>query len=301
MAHLHSHSHSHEPVHRAHSEQKILAAFLINLFFALFEAVGGLLSGSIAILSDSLHDLGDAASLLVSYVCEKKSRRKADLQYTFGYTRYSLIGGIFLSVVLICGSVLVIEHSVTRLLHPTPVSYDTMLVFAAVGFFANTVAVVLTHGKGSLNQKAVNLHLWEDVVGWAAVLLSAVVMKLTGFFLLDAIVSLATSIFLIFHSARNFIEALHLFLERVPSGMDLTQVKDALVACEEIEEVHHVHLWALDEVHFCATMHLVTDAESSEVKARAREILSSFGIEHATLELESKREFCAQKQCFPEE
>ncbi len=301
MAHLHAHSHSHEPVHRIESEKKILFAFLINLFFAVFEAIGGLLSGSIAILSDALHDLGDAASLAVSYVCEKKSRRKADLLYTFGYTRYSLIGSVFLSVVLICGSVLVIEHSVTRLLHPTPVSYDTMLVFAVIGFLSNAVAVILTQGKGSLNQKAVNLHLWEDVVGWAAVLLSAIVMKWTGFFLLDAIVSLATGLFLIFHSVRHLTEALHLFLERVPSGIDLSRVKDALVACEEIEEVHHVHLWALDEVHFCATMHLVSDAPPSAVKARAREVLSSFGIGHATFELETKREFCEQKQCRIEE
>ena len=181
-------------------EIKILVAFLLNLSFCVFEFVGGIFTGSTAIFSDSVHDLGDALSIGVSYLLERKSTEASDEKESEHYSRR---GGIITSCVLILGSVIAISNAVRRFFNPAELNYDGMLIFAVVGVVVNSAAAVVTHGGGNMNIRAVNLHMLEDVLGWVTVLIGAAVMKFTDFVYLDPIMSVAVSLFILISAVKN--------------------------------------------------------------------------------------------------
>ena len=161
------------------TQRNILIAFLLNFGFSIFELFGGIFTGSVAILSDAVHDVGDAASIGASYFLEKKSKKQPDEIYTYGYARYSVVGSVITTLILLVGSVLVVWNAVERILHPVEIDYNGMILFAVVGVVINFCAAFFTREGDSLNQKAVNLHMLEDVLGWLVVLIGAVVMRFT--------------------------------------------------------------------------------------------------------------------------
>jgi len=176
------------------TERNILIAFILNLSFSIFEFIGGIFTGSVAIMSDAVHDIGDAASIGVSYLLEKKGEK------------YSLIGAFITTLTLLIGSIVTICNAIGRLIDPTQINYDGMIVFAIVGVCVNLCAAFVTREGDSLNQKAVNLHMLEDVLGWIVVLVGAVVMRFTDFSLLDPIMSIGVSAFILINAIRNLIE-----------------------------------------------------------------------------------------------
>ncbi len=181
-------------------EKNILIAFLLNLFFSLFELVGGIFTGSVAIISDSVHDLGDAVSIGIAYILERKAGRETDEKKR---ERYLFIGSLITSGVLIAGSLATILNAVRRFFVPSEINYDGMLIFAVIGVAVNAVAAFVTHGGENVNVRAVNLHMLEDVLGWAVVLIGAVVMKLTDFYYIDPILSVGVSLFILVSAVRN--------------------------------------------------------------------------------------------------
>ena len=279
------------------TEKNILVAFLLNLLFSAFEFMGGLYTGSVAILSDALHDLGDAIGIGLSYFLEKKSKCQPDMLYTYGYRRFSVLGSVVTTCILLLGSATVIYNAIGRLLHPTPIRYTGMIVFALVGVCVNGIAAFVTRGGRSMNQKAVNLHMLEDVLGWLLVLVGAVVMRFTDLRILDPVLSMGIALFIGVNAARNLKEAVYLFLERTPKGIAAHQLAEEISALEDVEEVHHIHFWSLDGERHCATMHIVTDGDSFDMKKRVRELLGDHGIVHATLELERPGEDCLVRCC----
>lgn len=282
------------------NEKNMLIAFLLNLFFSIFELVGGFLTGSVAILSDALHDVGDAASIGVSYALEKKSKRQPDESHTYGYGRYSVLGSVLTTVILLSGSVMVTVNAVGRILNPTPIDYRGMIVFAIVGVAVNFLAAFLTRKGDSLNQKAVNLHLLEDVLGWVVVLLGAIVMQLTDFALLDPIMSIGVAVFIFWNALGNLKEALSLFLEKTPHGISVEEVVEKAESVEGVLSVHHVHLWSMNGQDRYATMHVVAAGDPHHIKEHLREELHELGISHATLELEAEGEPCHEDHCHTE-
>lgn len=183
--------------------KNILIAFLLNFGFSIYELIGGILTGSVAISSDAIHDFGDAMSTGLAYVLERKSRKEPDEEYSYGYARYSVLGGLITSVFLIIGSLLVIYRAVERFFVPVEIAYDGMIILAIIGVVVNAAAAYLTSGKKSLNQKAVNLHMLEDVLGWMVVLIGAVAMRFTGFSLIDPILSILVAGFILFNAIKN--------------------------------------------------------------------------------------------------
>ncbi len=181
-------------------EKKILVAFILNLSFCIFEFVGGSLTGSTAIISDAVHDMGDAVSIGISYLLERKGSRTADEKIK---ERYFLIGGYLTSGVLIHGSAAAIFNAVRRFFNPAELNYDGMLVFAVVGVLVNTAAAIFTRGGENMNIRAVNLHMLEDVLGWIAVLVGAFVMKVTDFVYIDPIMSVSVSVYILISAVMN--------------------------------------------------------------------------------------------------
>lgn len=282
------------------TERNIFIAFLLNLSFSVFEFFGGIITGSVAIISDAVHDIGDAASIGVSYFLERKSKKQPDEIYTYGYTRYSVIGSVITTLILLVGSAAVIYNAIIRIINPTEINYNGMIIFAIVGVVVNLAAAFFTREGDSLNQKAVNLHMLEDVLGWIVVLIGAVVMRFTDIRIIDPIMSIGVALFIFINAIRNLKDAVDLFLEKAPENVDIGEIKEHISEIEGVLNVHHIHIWSMDGHNNFATMHIVTNADHHKVKDAVREELKEHGIGHATLELETEGEHCHNEHCHIE-
>jgi len=279
------------------TEKNILIAFVLNLVFSVFEIIGGIFTGSVAIISDAVHDIGDAASIGISYFLEKKSKKQPDENYTYGYLRYSVIGSVITTLILLFGSVTVVYNAIARIIEPTKINYNGMIIFAVVGVFVNFVAAYFTREGDSLNQKAVNLHMLEDVLGWVVVLIGAVAMRFTDFTLIDPIMSIGVAGFIFVNALKNLKLSIDLFLEKTPQGIDIKEIEKHITEIDGVLEVHHIHIWSMDGHNNYATMHIVTNKDHREVKKNVREELIEHGIVHTTLEFEEEGEHCHEKYC----
>ena len=282
------------------TEKNIFLAFILNLAFSIFEFVGGIFTGSVAIISDAIHDIGDATSIGIAFFLEKKSKKQPDEKYTYGYTRYSIIGSVITTLILLFGSVMVIYNAIVRIINPTEINYNGMIVFAIVGVLVNFVAALLTREGDSLNQKAVNLHMLEDVLGWVAVLIGAIVMRFTNFYILDPLMSIGVAIFIFVNAIKNLKEVLELFLEKVPHNIDVNELKEHIGKINGVLNIHHIHIWSMDGHNNYATMHIVAEGDSHNIKKQIREELKEHGIGHVTLEIEAKNEHCHEEHCHIE-
>lgn len=282
------------------TEKNILIAFLLNLSFSVFEFMGGIFTGSVAIVSDAIHDIGDAASIGVSYFLEKKSKKQPDEIYTYGYSRYSVIGSIITTLILLVGSCVVIYNAILRIISPTAINYDGMIVFAVVGVVINSGAAFFTREGDSLNQKAVNLHMLEDVMGWAVVLIGAIIMRFTDLTVIDPIMSIGVSAFISVNAIKNLNESIDLFLTKTPNGITVSEIREHIMELDGVIDVHHIHIWSIDGYRNCATMHVITNSDPHEIKHSIREELNEHGIDHATLELETEDEHCSEEHCHVE-
>lgn len=281
------------------SDKKIFTAFLLNLSFAIIEFFGGAFTGSVAIISDSVHDLGDSISIGISYILEGISKKKPDDRYTFGYLRYSVLGGIIMTVILIVGSVFVIIKSVGRIITPVEINYNGMIIFAVLGLIINLAAAFFTRDGDSLNQKTVSLHMLEDVLGWAVVLVGAILMKFTDITYIDPAMSIGVSLFLLVEAMKNLKEIGDIFLEKTPDGIDVQELKEHIREVDGVEDVHHLHISTLDGFNHVATLHIVTNGNTSLVKKAVREELREHGINHSTIETEFPDEVCSARECNP--
>lgn len=282
------------------TEKSILLAFLLNLTFAVIEMLGGLFTGSVAILSDSLHDAGDAISIGISYLLERKSKRRPDSTHTYGYARFSALGSVITSLILLGGSVAIVLNAIPRILDPAEIRYDGVILFAVLGVLLNLGAALLTRRGDSLGERAVNLHMLEDVLGWVGVLVGGVVMKLTGLAIIDALLSIGVAVFILIGATKNLCDVSDLFLEKTPRGVDVNEITAQLCEIPGVLGVHHIHIRSIDGYHHSATMHIVAEGDSHTVKERVRAALEKHGIVHVTLELESKGEECHGERCAAE-
>lgn len=287
---------------KSHKNMKI--AFLLNLLFSIIELLGGFFTNSISIISDSVHDLGDAISIGIAAILEKKSHKEPDKKYTFGYLRYSLLGALFTSVILLIGSIIVIYNAIPRLINPTIVNYNGMLILAIIGIIINGFATLKTSHSHNLNEKSVSLHMLEDVLGWAVVLVGSFIIKLTGWYIIDPILSLLMTIFILLHIYKNIIEIFNIFLEKIPENIDLDNLKEELSKIENVEDIHHIHIWTMDNLHNYITLHArinsnVQNKDMEKVKNRIRNELKKYDLEHSTIEIEYEK--CENEKCRLEE
>jgi len=277
------------------SEKNILIAFILNFCFSIFEFVGGTITNSVAIISDSIHDMGDTISIGISYILEKISKKKPDNRYTYGYIRYSVIGSMITTTILIVGSLLVIYNAVIRILNPVEINYNGMLLFAIMGVVVNLLASYFTKSGNSLNQKSVNLHMVEDVLGWMVVLIGAIIMKFTDIKIIDPILSILVAIFILKSAVSNFKVIIDLFLEKTPNEININELKEHLLNIKGVKDIHHIHIWSIDGYNNYATMHLVTN--NKKTKDLVKEELKHHNIIHSTIEVEENGEDCKEEIC----
>lgn len=280
------------------TQRNILIAFILNLGFSVFELLGGVFTGSVAIISDAIHDFGDAISIGMSWILEKKSKRKPDSSYTYGYARYSALGAAITNLILLVGSVAVAYNAVKRLFEPVEIHTDGMILMAVLGVAMNLAAAWVTHGGKSLNEKAVNLHMLEDVLGWIVVLLGGVLIRFTNWTVIDPLMSIGVAIFILLHALSGLREVLGVFLEKAPADVDTEELLAHLRNVPRVADVHHLHIWTLDGIAHYATVHVAAvSCDRIALKKVIRQEFAGHGIVHVTIELEEAGEFCEEKKC----
>lgn len=278
------------------TEKNILFAFILNLAFSIFELLGGIFTNSVAILSDSIHDMGDALSIGISFFLEKKSKKKPDNNYTYGYIRYSVLGGLITTMILLVGSIFVIYNAIGRMINPVEVNYKGMIIFAIIGVLMNFIAAYLTKEGDSINQKSVNLHMLEDVLGWVVVLIGSIIMNFTDIKIIDPIMSIGVALFILINTLKSLKQILDLFLEKTPQNINIENLKEHLQEIDGVNDIHHIHIWSIDGYNNYATMHIVTKSNNiKKIKEEIREELAEHGICHAILETEE--EACGDVEC----
>ncbi len=293
------------PHHHNHSqgnEGSISIAFFLNLSFTLIELAGGIFTNSIAIVSDAVHDFGDSLSLGLAWYFQRLSKKGSTKRYSYGYKRFSLLGAIINSVVLVAGSAYILSEAVPRVFAPQETDASGMFILAIIGILINGAVVLRTRKARSINEKVVSLHLLEDVLGWAVVLVGSVVMHFTGLTVLDPILSAVIAAFVLFNVFRNIRQVLPILLQGTPAGIERERVAGAITALKEVRGVHDLHIWSLDEDYHVLTVHIaLTEAlparQSAELKDTIRALLKEEGVQHSTIEVEAPDEACRFADC----
>ena len=280
------------------TDKNILVAFLLNLGFSIFEIIGGILTNSIAIISDAFHDFIDAFSIGLSYLLEKKSKKKPNYKYTYGYIRYSVLGALITTTFLLVSSIIVIIGAVDRLFNRADINYNGMIIISIVGIVVNFLAAYKTREGDSLNQKSVNLHMLEDVLGWVIVFIGSILMKFTDITYIDSIISIIIAIYILIHALENLKSVLDLFLVKTPKNVDIDALKKELLKVKNVSDIHHIHIWSMDGVNNYATIHAVINTKDFEkVKKELKKELEEHGIVHSTIEIEAKDSKCDELDC----
>lgn len=289
MGHTHHHNHS--------SEGNIKVAFFLNLFFSIVELIGGVLTNSVAILSDALHDLGDSLSLGIAWYFARIAKKKSTPDFSYGFKRFSVLGALVNSIVLVTGSIFILSEAIPRLINPVNPETEEMIYFAIGGVIINGLAAwKLSSGK-SINEKAVYLHLLEDILGWIAVLIGAIIMHFTYLPIIDPILSILIALFILSNIYKNLRESFRIILQATPSSIDITKVHEIFKGLPEIQSFHDCHAWTMDGVYHVLSVHLVVDenkllGDLEDLKTTVKSQLSILGINHTTIEFETVDEEC---------
>ncbi len=298
------HSHGHHHSHSHAVSGRIGIAFFLNLFFTIIEFVGGWLTNSTAIMADAVHDLGDTLSIGLGWVLGKMSDKGADKLFSYGYRRLSLLGALINGAVLVAGSLWVLTEAIPRLTAPEMPHAEGMLGLAILGVVVNGYAAYkLSDGK-TLNERVLNWHLLEDVLGWVAVLIVSVVLMYVDWPILDPLLSIAFTLFILINVMRSLKATIKLFLQATPDQALREQIYQQLLSVEQVATVHHLHLWSLDGEHHVLTAHLVLNqcvdnAVQQQVKLEIAEGLRSYQLAHTTIEFEQPTERCRDHHMQP--
>ena len=270
------------------TKHAVWLAFFLNLSYAIVEFITGGLFGSSAVLADSVHDLGDAIAIGVSDVLETISNREEDSQYSLGYKRFSLLGALVTSVILMTGSALVILENLTKLFHPQPVNDEGILWLGIIAVTINVLASLVVRKGKTKNESILSLHFLEDTLGWVAVVLMAIILRFTDWYILDPLLSLAISIFILSKAIPHFWSTLKIFLDAVPEGVEIKQIKNDLEQLEHVASVNQLNLWTMDGLEKNAIVHVCLEhADHMEVcKESIRTLLKDCGFQNVTIEVD---------------
>ncbi|WP_314434264.1 cation diffusion facilitator family transporter [uncultured Streptococcus sp.] len=267
-------------------------AFFLNLTYAIVEFIAGGVFGSSAVLADSVHDLGDAIAIGISAFLESISNREEDSHYTLGYKRFSLLGAMITAVILMIGSVLVILENVTKIVHPQPVNEEGILWLGIIAVAINVLASLVVRKGKTKNESILSLHFLEDTLGWLAVILMAIILRFTDWYILDPLLSLAISFFILSKALPRFWSTLKIFLDAVPEGVDIQKIKTDLAELDHVASINQLNLWTMDGLEKNAIVHVcLKEMEHMETcKESIRIFLKDCGFQNITIEVDADLE-----------
>jgi cobalt-zinc-cadmium efflux system protein len=282
------HSHSHV---KTTQERPLLLALILTSVFLLAEAVGGILTSSLALISDAAHMLTDVTALAISLVAIKIGQRTADLNRTFGYYRFEILAAVFNTILLFLVALYIVYEAYQRLSHPAEIHSIGMVIIASIGLVVNLVSMrLLTSCKDdSINTKSAYLEVWSDMLGSVGVILAAAIIYFTGWKSVDSVIAVLIGLWVL---PRTFVllkESINILLEGVPKEIDLSKLKESLCRTAGVLDIHELHVWAISSDKISLTAHVVIDPtyDSETVSNTLRKLLiSEFNISHITLQQE---------------
>ncbi len=274
------------------SDVRLLAAIAVNGLLTVVQAVGGLLSGSLSLIADALHNLSDAGALLIALVARRIGRKPADNFQTFGYRRVELVGAVSNATTLSVVGLYLVYEAVMRVVDPPPVAGWTVVIVASVALVVDVVTALLTYSmaKGSLNVRAAFIHNVTDALGSVAVIVAGILILRYQLYLADVVATFLIAGYALYHGAVITREASRILTLGVPADIHVPALVDALLAVDGVADVHHLHVWELDESQRSFEAHIVVERQDAvlaeQVKRFARGVLERHGITHSTLECE---------------
>lgn len=270
------------------SKGAVWLAFFLNLSFAIVEFIAGGIFGSSAVLADSVHDFGDAVAIGISAFLESISNRKEDSHYTLGYKRFSLLGAMVTAVILMTGSGMVILENMVKLFHPQPVNEEGLLWLGIIAISVNVLASLVIRKGQTKNESILSLHFLEDILGWLAVILMAIILRFTDWYILDPLLSLAISLFILSKAIPRFWSTLKIFLDAVPEGVDIQKIRSDLEQLDHVASVNQLNLWTMDGLEKNAIIHVCLEhVKHMEVcKESIRDLLKDCGFQNVTIEVD---------------
>ena len=274
----------------------VWVAFFLNLSYAIVEFIAGGIFGSSAVLADSVHDLGDAIAIGLSAFLETISNREEDSRYTLGYKRFSLLGALVTAVILMTGSVLVILENLTKLFHPKPVNDEGILWLGIIAVSINLLASLVVRKGKTKNETILSLHFLEDTLGWIAVILMAIILRFTDWYILDPLLSLVISFFILSKAIPRFWSTLKIFLDAVPEGVETGDLEKDLGALINVKSVNQLSIWSMDGLENNAIIHLCLEDwdQMMETKNQVRQLLEERGVQNITIEVDTSQSNHAQ-------
>ena len=274
----------------------VWVAFFLNLSYAIVEFIAGGIFGSSAVLADSVHDLGDAIAIGLSAFLETISNREEDSRYTLGYKRFSLLGALVTAVILMTGSVLVILENLTKLFHHKTVNDEGILWLGIIAVSINLLASLVVRKGKTKNESILSLHFLEDTLGWIAVILMAIILRFTDWYILDPLLSLVISFFILSKAIPRFWSTLKIFLDAVPEGVETGDLEKDLGALINVKSVNQLSIWSMDGLENNAIIHLCLEDwdQMMETKNQVRQLLEERGVQNITIEVDTSQSNHAQ-------
>ncbi len=294
MGHTHSHVHIHKHEVRG---KNLIYSILLNLLITIAQIVGGIISGSLALISDALHNFSDVLSLVFSLIAHKLSRRKASINNTFGYKRAELIAAFINAITLIVVALFLVYEASTRLFHPEPIQSGLVIWLALLGILVNGGSVLLLKkdSKHNLNMKSAYLHLLTDMMASVAVLVGGILMKFYGWFWVDSVMTLLIAFYLIYVSYDLIKSATKMLMLFTPDFIDIKELVREVHKIKGVNKLHHIHVWHLndDELHLEAHLDCSEDIKMSEFNVLLDKVemvlFKKFDINHINIQPEFKK------------
>ncbi len=275
-------------------KRTLLISIILNLAITFFQAIGGLVSGSLSLITDALHNLTDTFSLVTSFIAFKLAGKKNTEFKTFGYKRAEILAALLNASLLIVVSFFLFKEAIIRLFHPISINSGFVIVVASAGFVANSLCAFLLkrHSHGNMNMRSAFFHLFSDAVVSLAVIIGAVFMYLFGVFWVDSILTLMISLYVIREGYLIVMDAVHILMQYAPKGIVLKDIQNDIEKIEGIKDIHHAHVWGVTEeaIYFEAHINTEKDIKISEsccLKDKIEQILKEkYSINHSTLQFE---------------
>jgi len=282
-------SHKHVKV----NGKNLFITILLNIAITIAQVIGGLFSGSMALLSDAAHNFSDVLSLIVSYVAQKLSGRERTLMQTYGYKRAGIFAAFFNAATLLILATILVWEAINRLIHPQPIAGLVVIYLAALGIVLNGLSVVLIKrdSEGSMNMRSAYLHLFTDMMTSVAVLIGGFTIKYLGWYWIDGVLSIGIAIYLVFGSWGIFYESIRIFMQFTPSHINIEEIALKMSSLQGVKNMHHVHVWQLDEHEMMLEAHIDLDEDYSisrfeEILEQVDKLLDPYGIHHFNIQPE---------------
>lgn len=308
MEHNHEHHHGHEGHHHHHHNHAIerlstiyIVAVGLNLLFVVVEAVAGFVGHSLGLLSDAGHNLSDVFSLILAMIALKLASSHATKRFTYGHRKASVLISLLNAIILLVAVGAIMVESVEKFFHPSEVNGTLIIWTAAVGIVINGVTAwaLSRQQQHDINTRGAFLHMLADTLVSIGVVVSGVVIKYTGWNIVDPIIGLVIAIVILVSTWELLAESLRMSTDAVPEGFDVDDIQNRITAIDGVLNVHHVHIWAISTTETALTCHIVIPEAGmlEEVTDRVKELLDGLGIHHSTLELETRSSHCKDKNC----